>query len=78
MGSSRKGRPVAHYGLYHFESLGHVLLGPALLSAASDGPSILMTDEVGEVDVVAVGLFNVVFNGLDEVVDVQMQSMDGS
>ena len=47
-----------------------------MLSATSDGPfSILLTNEVGEVDVVLVGIFNVILNGLDDVIEVQMQSM---
>ena len=79
MRSSRERRPVVHDGLDHFEPLGYILLGPAMLSATSDGPfSILLTNEVGEVDVVLVGIFNVILNGLDDVIEVQMQSMDGT
>ena len=77
MRSSRKRRSVVHYGLDHFESLGDILLGPAMLSATSDGPSsILLTNEVGKVYAVVIGIFNVVFNSLDDVIDVQMQSMN--
>ena len=72
MRSSRERRTVVHYSLDHFESLRNILLRPAFLSA-SDGPSsLLLMNDVDDVDAVAVavavaaGLFDVVFNGLDK------------